>query len=99
MSLPLSPFTVLIGGGVAAVIAAFSAVWRYQQKLRRNGNTPGLRLVIGNTSISVLVFPVFRIPFTRNWEFNIGTGWGIKYNHDGEPVQCQCESSPLDAQL
>jgi hypothetical protein len=83
MPSPISSSTFLSGGGILVAFIVLQSVWRYQQKQRQCGNTPGYKLIIANTRQIIALLPVFRIPFTDNWYFNIGLGWWGNHSYDG----------------
>jgi hypothetical protein len=85
MPFPASSSTFLSGGGILVAFIVLQSVWRYQQKQRKNGITPGYKLIVANTRQIMAVLPVFRIPFTDNWYFNIGLGWWGAHNYEGRP--------------
>ncbi|KIM26275.1 hypothetical protein M408DRAFT_194729 [Serendipita vermifera MAFF 305830] len=79
MSIPIPLSTIFLAGTVAI---ALQAVWRYQQKVTKNAGTPGMKLIISNTRQIMAIMPVFKIPFTRDWMFNIGLSWWGNHNYD-----------------
>jgi hypothetical protein len=83
MSLPTFSSTFLLGGSLLVAFTVLQSVWRYQRKLRQNGNTPGYKLIIANTRQIMAILPVIRIPFTDNWHFNIGLSWWATHGYEG----------------